>query len=243
MQPGDTVYFVVYRQTAGGAASTGKVLADFNIVGYKDGVITSASPSIASIGSGIKWQAYKLGVTLPATGPYQFACLVEPASGTDIIQGGYITANVEQQDLDSVTALVIRPTGSLSSTSVMASNVTLNVISYRQTPIAVSVTNQAGTAVDLSSYSNWKFSVWDKTHSGSILYTDALDISGSIAGALTFTIPETAAFYSQIAAAYSSNNDSVTLYYDVIGDLGGDAAKTRTILRGQLILLRSEGAA
>ncbi len=243
MRPGDTVYFVVYRQTSGGAASTGKVLADFNIVGYKNGVVTSISPSIASIGSGIKWQAYKLGVTLPASGPYEFACLVEPASGTDVITGGFITAEVEQQDIDSVTALVIRPTASLSSTSVMASNVTLNVIAYRQTPIAVSVTNQAGTAIDLSSYSNWKFSVWDKTHSGSILYTNALDISGSVSGAVTFNIPENADFYSQIAAAYSSSNDSVTLYYDVIGDLAGDATKTRTILRGQLVLLRSEGAA
>ncbi len=243
MRPGDTVYFTIFRQTAAGASATGKTLTDFTIQGYKDGATASVSASIASIGTTGAWCAYKLGVVLPTSGPYQFAVNIQAASGTDIVTPQNFSGEIEQQDTDSLTSYVIRPVGSLSSTSVMASNVELNVIAYRHTPIAVSITNQAGTAVDLSSYNNWRFNVWDKTHSGSILYTNALDIAGDASGSLTFNIPENAAFYSQIASAFSAGNDNVTLYYDVIGDLGADATKTRSILRGQLVLWRFEGAA
>ncbi len=243
MQPGDTVYFTIYRQTAAGAASTGKVLADFTIQGYKDGATASVSPSIVSIGTTGNWCAYKLVISLPTGGPYQFSISIQAASGTDIVTPHTFSGEIEQQDTDSIFASVIKPVASLSSTSVLASQVDLNLIAYRQNPIAVSVVNQSGTPVDLSGYNNWRFSVWDKTHSGTILFSDALDIAGSAGGAVTFNIPEDAAFYSQIAAAFAAGTDNTTLYYDVIADFASDPTKTRTILRGRIILWRYEGAA
>ncbi len=168
---------------------------------------------------------------------------VAAASGTDIISPNEFTEYVGQQDIDSIFAAVLRPVGSLSTASVFASEVQLEMIANRYNAIAVSVVDQAGTAVNLSGYNNWRFSVWDKTHSGSILYTNALDISGSAGGAVTFHVPENAAFYSAISAAFSANADYVTLYYDVIGDAAADATKTTTVLRGKLILWRYEGAA
>ncbi len=243
MRPGDTVQFVVYRQTAAGAASTGKVLADFNVVGYKDGVVTSMSPAIASIGTGINWQAYKLSLTLPASGPYQFACLIEQASGTDIVSPQFFSGEVEQQDIDSIYDVASRPTASLTSSTLLASQIQLEMIAYRECPLSISIVDQAGTAIDLSGYNNWKFSVWDKTHSGSILYTAAASLAGSAGGTVTALIPEDAAFFSQIANAFTASEDFVTLYYDIIADAAATSSKTRTICRGTLILWRYEGAA
>ncbi len=191
----------------------------------------------------VNWRSYKLGVTLPTGGPYQFALAVEAASGSDIVNPMVFNGEVEQQDIDSIYGTVVRPIVSSSTSTVFSSAFDLNLIAYRNTPVAASITDQTGAAIDLSGYNNWRFSVWDKTHSGSILFTSALDITGSNVGAISFTVPETAAFYSQIAAALTAGNDNTILYYDVIADYAADATKTRTLMRGQLILWRYEGAA
>ncbi len=243
MRPGDTVKFVVGRSTAAGAASTGKTITDFTIGAYKNGSTASVSPAITERSTTGAYREYELDVTLPTGGPYWFHMRVVPASGTDIIAPDTFTEWIGTQDIDSTYASVIRPVGSLSTSSTFASDVQLEMIAYRYNPIAVHIVTQDGTDVDLSGYNNWRFSVWDKTHSGSILYTNALDIAGNSAGALTFHVPENAAFYSAIAAAFTANSDFATLYYDVIGDAAADATKTTTVLRGKLILWRFEGAA
>ncbi len=243
MRPGDVVKFVIGRQTVGGAASTGKVLADFNIVAKKDGVTTSVSPSISEVDTAGTWREYLLTFTLPTVGPYNFHMRISPDSGSDLISPNIFMGEAEQQDIDSIYATCIRPVGSLSTASIFASDVQLEMIAYRYNSIAAHIVTQGGADVDLSGYNNWRFNVWDKTHSASILYSNALDIAGNSSGALTFHIPENAGFYSQIAAAFTASSDFTTLYYDVIGDYAADSTKTQTILRGKLILWRYEGAA
>ncbi len=244
MRPGDTpVYFTIFRQTSAGAASTGKTLSDFTIQGYKDGATASLSPSIASIGTSGNWQAYKLGVTLPSSGPYQFSVLIQAAAGDDIVSPMTFSGEVEAQDLDSLYATVSRPVGSLSSASLLASETQLEMVAYRENPIALSLVDQAGDPIDLSGYNNWRLSVWDKTHSGSILYSAASSLAGDVNGSVTGLIAEGASFYSQIAAALAASEDFVTLYYDIIADAAATTSKTRTIFRGRLILWRYEGAA
>ncbi len=165
MRPGDTpVYFTIFRQTSAGAASTGKTLSDFTIKGYKDGVSASLSPSIASIETAGTWQAYKFGVTLPSSGPYQFSVIVQAASGDDLVSPQIISGEVEAQDLDSLYATVSRPVGSLSSASLLASETQLEMVAYRENPIALSLVDQAGDPIDLSGYFSTLWRAFHKSH-------------------------------------------------------------------------------
>lgn len=243
MQPGDTISLTVMRQTAAGVASAGKVLADFSVAAYADGVSYDPSADIDEIETVGAWTTYKLTVTLETGGPYWSHIVVQPDSGTDVIAPNVFTGEVEQQDLDSTYSVVSRPTASLSTATLMASELQLEMIAYRANSLYIQIVNQAGAAVNLSGYDNWRFSVWDKTHSGTILFTDPLDLAGDASGNITAIIPEDAAFYSEIADAFTASEDFVTLYYDIIADEAADNDLTRTLARGRLILWRYEGAA
>jgi hypothetical protein len=242
MRPGDTLNLVVMRQTAAGAASAGKVLADFTIQAYADGVAYDCDAAITDVATTGSWRVYKLEVTLQTGGPYWSHIVVQVASGTDIVTPTYFCGEVEQQDLDSTYDVVGRPTAQLGEASRLSSEVQLEVIAYRESPLYFSIVDQSGAAIDLSGYDNWRFSVWDKTHSGSILYSDAISLTGSAGGVVEGVIPEDAAFFSEIADAFTNGEDFVTLYYDIIADAAADNDRTQTILRGRLILHRYEGA-
>ncbi len=95
--------------------------------------------------------------------------------------------------------------------------------------------------VDLSGYNNWRFNVWNSTHTTMALYT-AAGPTGSALGIAAWTVPEDASFHSQIAAAIALGQDTVTLYWDLIADAGAVAGQTTCVLRGQLTLKRFEGA-
>lgn len=230
------------RQTAAGVASAGKVLADFTIRAYADGVYYDCSPAITEVETTGAWTVYDLEVETQAGGPYWSHIVIQAASGTDLVTPTYFSGELEQQDLDSVYSVISRPTAVLSDATMVGAETQLELIAYRETPVSFTVVDQAGNAIDLSGYNNWRFSVWDKTHSGSILYSDALDFDGDASGVITGTIPEDAAFFSEIADAFTASEDFVTLYYDIIADAEADADKTRTLLHGRLILWRFEGA-
>jgi hypothetical protein len=122
----------------------------------------------------------------------------------------------------------------------------LQVVAYRQRELTVTCVDAAGTPItslgtDYPSAS-LRMSVrsadqtttkWDAgptgTPSGFSIAT-----SGAV---LSITIPETATFFSALAAGAMS----ATLYYEVTGDYGGDSAKTRPLIRSStLTLLRRE---
>ncbi len=243
MQPGDTISFVVMRQTAAGVAASGKVLADFTIRSYKNGVYYDATPTITEIETTGVWTTYILTCVLAASGPYWNHVVIQAASGTDVCSPNQFAGEVEAQDLDSVYAVVSRPTAALSTSSLLSSELQLELVAYREAPLSFNIVDQSGAAIALNGYNNWRFSVWDKTHSGSILYTNAIGLAGSAGGVVTGLIPEDAAFFSQIATGLAASEDFVTLYYDIIADAAATTTKTRTILRGRLILWRYEGAA
>ncbi|MFA7301937.1 MAG: hypothetical protein WC069_06525, partial [Candidatus Shapirobacteria bacterium] len=170
------------RQTAAGAASAGKVLADFTIRAYNNGVYYDCTPTIAEIETTGAWTTYILEVVLDAGTPYWNHIIVQPASGTDLVYPAAFSGEIESQDLDSIYGVVSRPTASLSDASLLSSEVQIEIIANRYNTMSLAIVDQAGDPVDLSTHDNWLFNVWDKTHSGSILYSDALDITGSIGG-------------------------------------------------------------
>ncbi len=106
----------------------------------------------------------------------------------------------------------------------------------------MSVVDQNGTPIDLSGYTNWKFSVWNRIHSGSV-YALTSGITGSAVGVVAWAVPEDASFNTEMDAAILAGDSSVVLFYDMIADEAATAAKTSTVFRGQLILTRWEGTA
>jgi hypothetical protein len=234
MKAGD-VFYPRVKVTVGGVAVTGLVTADFAVAGYIGATTPGASFTVTEESGG--W--YRLAITTSGTAGWQQ--YVVSSTGRTVspdVWAGDLMAN----DFDTIYAAVIRPSATLASAAVIASALGLDVIANRYTPISVSVTDQNSAVVNLSGYNNWRFNVWTRDHSGSI-YTLASGITGSALGVVAWAIPENAAFYSQIDAAIAAGSDSLQLYYDMVADMAGTPAQSRTIFRGNLTLYRYEGAA
>lgn len=244
MRPGDVIYLEQFRQTAAGAASTGKVLADFGFDSYLDGVATAFTKSVtegATTADGL-WRAYKWAVTLPSTAG-RVAIRITPASGTDVVYPDLWEGEVENQDLDTVYAVAAVPVASNTGTVGPAEETALVVDAYRYVECAFTRYTQAGVAMDLTGYTNARFSVWTRTHSGSIYTLSSGIVLGGAAGTITWAIPENAAFYAAIDTALAANEDSAQLYWDLVADKGGVAGQTVPLLKGPLTLRRYESPA
>ncbi|MEY2655591.1 MAG: hypothetical protein RLZZ524_2619, partial [Pseudomonadota bacterium] len=100
MIAGESITLRLIRQTAAGAASTGKVLGDFVVVINGATVTPSGFAEGATVGT---WRAYSCTIVAPAAAG-TFALHVEPASGTDIV--AWSIDQVELNDLDTVANLV-----------------------------------------------------------------------------------------------------------------------------------------
>lgn len=235
MQPGDIQYSVVTVSNAYGVPQTGLVTADFTVV-YYFGTTTHAVVFTATeLGAG----RYRIALTLPATRGFLNVFI---ASGSRIVENGRLSGEIENQDLDSIYGVVVRPQSQLTSASTIASEIQLVLNGRRYKALTVSVVDQNGAAIDLSAYTNWRFSVWDRTHTASA-YSLASGITGTVGGLVSWAIPESATFFSAIDTAIAAGDSQAVLYYDMIADAGGVASSTESIFRGQLIVNRWEGAA
>ena len=242
MRPGETLTFVVGQQTAAAAQSTGKILSDFAVAWKKDGVTTAITTTCTEVDTTGTWREYRFAITLPSGGPYMLHGRITVASGTDLIDGGLVDLEVEAYDFDALASVLpIIPVAQLSATTRLADPQQLKLIANRYTPVSYTVTDANGAVVNLSSYTNWRFGVWDKTHATS-LYSLTSGITGSAGGVAAWTIPENAAFYSQMAAAITAGQDQVELYWDLVADLAGVAAQSQTVLYGKLTMYRNESS-
>ncbi len=235
MRPGD-IATVVVTVLNGGAPVTGLVTANFAVAYYLDATTPSAAFTVTEIGSG----RYRVALTMPATIGYLTLFITSVAGYT--VQNGRYWGQLEAQDLTSLYAVVVRPVAQLTGASALASEVQLNLNANRYKTLTVTVVDQNGVPVDLSGYTNWRFSVWDQKHLASIYLLNS-GITGSALGVVSWAIPENATFFSQIDAAIAQGNNTLVLYYDMIADAGGVAADTSCIFRGTVVLTRYEGAA
>ena len=240
MRSGESMTIVVGRQTIAGAVSTGKTISDFSVGWKKDGVTTAITTSCTEVDTAGAWREYRIGITLPVGGPYVLHGRISPITGTDVVDGGVFDAEIELQDLDSLASLLpVIPVAQLSATTRQADPQTLKIIANRYTSVSFAVKDSTGAVVDLSSYTNWRFGVWDKTHSGAI-YSLVTGITGTSLGVAAWSIPETATFFSAMAAAITAGQDQIELYWDLVGDLAGVAAQSQTVLYCKLIMYRNE---
>lgn len=117
MVPGESFTVHVLRQTAAGATSTGKVLADFIVTINGATVTPTGFAEGATVGT---WRAYSFACVAPAVGP--FAVAVQPASGTDVV--AWEDRQQELNDLDTIAGLVGVASGSVPAvgTGILAEN-------------------------------------------------------------------------------------------------------------------------
>ncbi|MBA3589677.1 hypothetical protein [Methylibium sp.] len=244
MRPGDIIYLVALRQTSAAAPSTGKLIADFGFDSYLDGVVNAFTKTVtegATTADGL-WRAYKFAVTLPATAG-RVHIRITPASGADIVSPSEWEGEVEANDLDSVYAVAAVPVASASVSIGPSVDTPITLDAYRLNDCSATRLDQTGAAFNLTGYTNARFSVWTRDHTGT-RYTLSSGITlGGVLGTIAWSVPEDASFYTQIDAAITASQDFVTLYYDLVADQGGLAAKTVPLLKGTITLRRFEAAA
>jgi len=117
IKAGTTVYHTVYRQTAGGKPSLGKVLADFATEIRLGGAIQAIVCAVAegTVNTIDKGRPYVFSFTAPATSG-DLSLTISCASGTDYITAGVLVDDVSIYDIDSVGALIATATTVASTT-------------------------------------------------------------------------------------------------------------------------------
>ncbi len=217
-----------------GVAVTGLLSGSFTVAGYVGTASFSPSFTVTEIGNG----DYLLNITSSGTAGWQNYKITSSAG---IVRQDTYSGWVCLQDADTLFAAVIRPVGTVAGGTLVSTELPLSIIANRYTSFNVAVVDQTGAVVDLSGYNNWKFSVWDKTHTASIF--TGTNPTGSNLGVVAWTVPENAAFYAQMDSQIAAGNDQIDLYYDVIADAAATTSKTTTILRGKITMYRYEGPA
>jgi hypothetical protein len=108
IRTGSTVVISVRRQTAAGAASTGKVLADFAYEFRLNGVVQSITPTVTEGATTGTWREYHFSFTAPSsTGALDFFIV---ATNTDILAANTYTDDVVVSDTDTLAGLFVSST-------------------------------------------------------------------------------------------------------------------------------------
>lgn len=219
------------------AAQTGKVIGDFAVGSYLNGVSTSVSHTLTEIGSGY----YYLTMTLPANGQHDF--FIRPTDTTLAIDMGQVSNEIESYDLTSVYSVAARPVVQQVA-GAPGAQLPLAIFKGKYREITLSIVDQAGAAVDLSGYDTWRLvvhSLTQDTEGGTLPVTISSGISGTALGAVSIAIAETAfnsvSMTNELAAGLTSRSLRYTLY----ANKAADASKTEVLSYGPLALIRSEG--
>lgn len=222
----------IYWQTDVGAAATGKVIGNLTCKITINGTDAGITPTLtdgATVGS---WRLYTLGLTAPATVGGVVISL-EPDDGQ--LKYDTISDEVTLYSADNVLALVTSPVIATLTSGGPSGDTVLRVVKSTYVPVAFTVRDATGAAVDLSGYNAGDFSIRSKDQTTTV-YSQTTGINMTAGGLVTIAIPENASFY----AALTTGVDSVELYWDFVADEASDTAKTRCLARGRLILMRTE---
>jgi len=240
-RPGDISHRVIQVLDAAGNPKTGLVLAGFTIYaqgrGYGASAFTTWShgTTLTELSGGYYDLAYAL---VPSAGWWRY--VITSNAGYTVWNSSW-EGETEQQDLDSIYANVVKTTATLATSAQLGNVVPLELIAYRYRQVDITILDSTGAPYPISTNfpaSSLKLSVrsqdqtttkFDAGPTGTpVGFT--LTSSGSI---LTAIFPETSAFFSALAAGVASTS----LYYEITGDLGGDATKTQPIIRSSPLTL------
>jgi hypothetical protein len=242
-QPAETTHRLIRVKTAAGVAVTGLTLASFTVEAYGKGygaaqfTTYTSGAAITEIGGG----RYLFSFALPSATGWWDVFIKSNTAGHQVFSS-HFEGELESQDYDSLYANILKPVATLTTSAQLGSVLSLSLIAYRYRSLSIPIKDEAGTNIDLSGYTNLKMSVRskDQTTTKWDAGPTATPVGFSIIGGngiLTIEIPEDAAFFSALTAG----SDSISLYYEVTGDMDGAATKTIPIIRSSsLILSRRE---
>lgn len=229
-QPGETITRTFKVVDASDTAVTGLTTSSFTMTGYRNGAASTITFTVAEIGGG----RYSVAYVLPSS-----AGLVDgwflPTSASNFIVWPDLTEEVEAQDIAALAAAVIRTTVALTATGAPTNEISLTVTKDNYHSITFTVKDSAGVAIDLSAWINWRFGVKSSDQTTTI-YLQTTGITATSAGVVTIVLPEGATVFS----ALTTGNNSITLRWSLEGDEAADLTKTRTIARGDFIIVRKE---
>lgn len=236
MKAGDVYYLHFKVEDAAGAGVTGLLTGQFTVTDIEDGAAVALTVNnFAEIGGG--WYSYD--VTTGSTTATPLTLEVTSSNAAHVMVNNIQTVELEVNDLDALAAVVVTPVAVSTVTSTPAVDTQLVLDKDRYHEVRVSIVDQNGSAIDLSGYNNWSFDVETEAQDISPAYNQTTGISGTAGGLLSLDIPETASFFAELTAG----NDTVTLYYNVKADKAATATQTQNIMRGTILLRRSESAA
>lgn len=241
MKGGD-IFRPVVRVLNAGVAVTGLTTASFTVTGYL-GTAAGATPTFTA--TEISAGRYRINITTPTLSGAEQWYTVEIASGSYYVEGAKWAGMLRLHTIGEIHSLVSRPVVLSTGSTGVPVETSIDLVAYRNKPLAFQILEQDGVTpvpVGASYYSNWRWSVWDRTHAAT-RYTLSSGITGDDLGNVAWEVPEDASFFTQIDAAITAGEENIKLYHDLVADAGGVAGKTRTLLRGALILSRFESAA
>jgi hypothetical protein len=250
MRPGDVLPNIITVEAADGTPVTGLTLAAFTTQalgrGYGASAFSAYAASFALTERG--GGEYQLDFALPPSAGH-VDVRIAPTVATRIVSPNRWRGEVEQQDLDSIFANVVRGVALPTQGATLGLPYPGELVAYRQNPWTIPVNDSAGNPIDLSSpaFNNLRLSVRSKDQTTVKLDATPGSPSGfglvGTLGFLTITWPE--ATGSGIADIYAwlATGDLTKdpLYYEVVGDADSDTAKTRPIIRSsELRITRRE---
>jgi hypothetical protein len=147
---------------------------------------------------------------------------------------------LQTQDIPSLLAALAQSNASLvdGATNYRAADLTLGAKRY--TPVDIIWTGPE----DFSAWTNIRFTVRNSRHTDTP-YVITLSNPGAPVDGVTifsFIIPEDAALFSEVDAAITAGTMPIRKTFDIIGDEGGNAAHTRQILAGNIVIASYVGA-
>lgn len=237
-QPGDTIKrtFRVY-DTATAAYIDGLDETDFTFLCLVDGVVTALSVTVAAVAA-TSPDVYLMSYALPSgAGGKRVDVYITPDTSTYRVEAPDISGEAEANDLDSLAVKLVRASGVALDggfAGLNEVNLTLFEGDWRN-DITVQAKDADGEAIDYSSLSlsNHKFFI-----QGASTVHELTSVSFTAAtGTWVWSIAEDHAVYDEIPAG----QDQVVLPWSLRADVGGNAAQSRTFLRGFLTILRTYG--
>ena len=247
MQPGGTCVRLIRIRDAADAAVTGLTLAALTVEAYAHGygaanwTTYAASAALTEIGGG----RYRLTHTLPAAAGW-FDVFVLPNDATRTVFDDHWQGEVETQDLDSLYANVVKSVALPTQGALLGNVVPGELVAYRWNRWQIPITDIAGAPIDLSGYTNLTLSVRSKDQTTKKL--DATNggswvITANASGIITIEWPESTGAGAADIYGWLVTGDLTKepLYYELVGDQAGNAARTVPILRSsQLTITRRE---
>jgi len=248
MRAGDLTHRVINVTDAAGAAVTGLTLADFTVTarvrGYGASVWSTftSNAAIVEIGGG----DYALAFSAPPSAGW-FRVKIIPAVASRAVWSSSWEGECETQDLDSMyTGLSAVQLGEIRNVY-LGFTWAAELIAYRYQEWSIPMVDQTGAPVDLSGYTSLALSV--RTINQTTKKLDATNgsptgfvLTASAGGIITVKWPESLGTLGSAADIYSivpagSTTMSENLYYEITGDVGGDATKTVPLVRSSALVV------